>query len=124
MRWITIMTILIVTIVMLKIFSTLNKYQDNNSDNNSEKQESFPGQLVEPSGEWPIIAESSLDYEIELLRGKLLSEEIPAIAEIEHRSSVKGAITLLKNRLRVKPEYVSRARKIIEEAGLEKHLIE
>ncbi|MFP4687672.1 MAG: hypothetical protein ACLFN5_06140 [bacterium] len=88
-------------------------------DKSDKGSASFPADSVE----WPVIAESTFDYDIELLAEKLKASGIPVIAEIEHRSAVKYAILLLKNYLRVKPEYVAEARKIIEDCGLEKFLV-
>ncbi len=72
--------------------------------------------------EWPIIAESANDYDIDLLKSRLETADIPVIAETDTRNALQGAVNLMQNRLRVKPEFEQSARELLEAEGKAKFL--
>ncbi|GEM_PF-6588096 len=95
------------------------------SDNDLLPPEEDRAEKVQTTGkEWPIIAESPLDYEIQTMKARLEAEEIPVVVEIQNPNVTKGAANLLKHRLRVKPDRVREALKLLREEGLDDYLKE
>ncbi len=75
------------------------------------------------SKEWPLIAESTREQNIYLLKAKLESENIPVIAETNYLNRIYGPLDFLPNQLFVKPEFEKETRQIIKEIGMGKLLI-
>lgn len=79
----------------------------------------------DPSGEeWPVIAESNNETDIHPLKSLLESNDIPAMVETETPNTVEGAMSAIRNRLRVDPEQQSEAVDLLKDHGQGKFLVE
>ena len=79
----------------------------------------------DPSGkEWPVIAESNNETDIHPLKSLLESNDIPAMVETETPNTVEGAMSAIRNRLRVDPEKQSEAVDLIKDHDQAKFLVE
>lgn len=77
------------------------------------------GQQDPDPSEWPVVARSTNEQEIYLLESTLESKGIDVIAETENPNSVEGAVTALRNQIRVPPTMEKEARRRIQESGNE-----
>jgi hypothetical protein len=95
-----------------------------NDSPEQEKEVDGPVPEPDPSGEeWPVVAESNNETDIYPLKSLLDSNDIPALVETETPNTVEGAMSAIRNRLRVKPDKRSEAEEILKEHGQEKFLV-
>jgi hypothetical protein len=70
-----------------------------------------------------VIVESYQEEDVCLLKAKLDTENIPAIAEIYSRIPGHGALLPFRNQLLIKPESETKTRQIFKKAGMEEFLV-